>query len=472
MHSFSDETGKFILCYSEMMSQKAYYLASVADKIYLNPEGYIQLTGLAANLSFFKGTLEKLDIEPQVIRHGKFKSAVEPFINDKMSPENRAQVERFLNGIWDHVRDEISDGRGLSSRELNMITDSLWADNAQGAMENYIADELHYKDELLADIRELIDLEEDEDLPFVSLAKYDKVPKTKEKDKKTGVVRDRIAVIYAQGPIVSGNGGKDEIGSERISRAIRNARLNEKVKAIVLRVNSGGGSALASDVIWREMQLAREVMPVVASMGDVAASGGYYIACAADTIVASKSTITGSIGVLGILFNMQGFYNNKLGMTFDGVKTNPFADLGDPSRPLTDAEKRIIQKEIERIYDVFITHVAEGRGLTKDQVDSIGQGRVWAGSDAKQLGLVDVFGGLERSIDIAREMAGLEEYRLLELPKQKDPFEDLLAEIMGEGQEVLLRNQLGDVYHHIQKLRSVSRFHGIQAVLPYEIDIQ
>jgi len=472
LHSFSDETGKFIFCYSEMMSQKAYYLASVSDKIYLNPEGYIQLTGLAANLSFFKGTLEKLDIEPQVIRHGKFKSAVEPFINDKMSPENKTQIETFLNGIWDHVRDEISTGRGLSTRELNLITDSLWADNANGAMENYIADELHYKDELLADIRELIELEEDEEIPFISLTKYDRVPKTRDKDKKKTVVRDRIAVIYAQGAIVSGNGGKDEIGSERISRAIRKARLNDKVKAIVLRVNSGGGSALASDVIWREMRLAREVKPVVASMGDVAASGGYYIACGADTILASKSTITGSIGVLGILFNMQGFYNNKLGITFDGVKTNPYADLGNLSRPLTDAEKRIIQKEIERIYDVFITHVAEGRGLTKEQVDSIGQGRVWAGGDAKDLGLVDVIGGLERAIEIAQEMAGLEEYRLLELPKQKDPLEELLAEIMGEGQEVLLKHQLGDVYSYMQELQKVSKLQGIQAVLPYEINIQ
>jgi protease-4 len=430
------------------------------------------LTGLAANLSFFKGTLEKLEIEPQVIRHGKFKSAVEPFINEKMSPENRTQVEKFLNGIWDHVRDEIATGRGISSRELNLITDSLWVDNAEGAMENYIVDELHFKDELLADFRDLIDLEEDEKIPFVSLGKYDSVPKKKDKGKTKGVIRDRIAVIYAQGPIVSGEGAKNEIGSERISRAIRQARLNENVKAIVLRVNSGGGSALASDVIWREMQLARKEKPVVASMGDVAASGGYYISCGADTIVASKSTITGSIGVLGILFNMQGFYKNKLGITFDGVKTNPFADLGALHRPLTDPEKRVIQKEIERIYDVFITHVADGRGLTKEQVDSVGQGRVWAGTDAKQLGLVDVIGGLDRSIDIAGEMAGLEAYRILELPKQKDPIEELLTELVGESHDMLMRHQWGEGYQYMKQLQKIIHMQGIQAVLPYEIDIQ
>ena len=468
LESFKEESGKFIICYSEMCSQGAYYLASVADKIYLNPEGYVEFKGLSVTIPFLKGALEKLEIEAQIIRHGKFKSAVEPLMLDKMSKANRKQTLAYVSSIWNHLLKGISESRNIPLDELNRIADNLLVITAEGAVKYKIADKLMFKDEVLADLRVRLELDEDDKINFMSLGKYSNAPKKRKK----GVIRDKIAIIYASGGIVSGEGDPDEIGSERISKAIRKARLNDKVKAIVLRVNSGGGSALASDVIWREIKLAKEVKPVVASMGNVAASGGYYIACAADTIVANANTITGSIGVFGLIFNAREFYRNKLGITFDGVKTNKHADLGSMVRPLTDAEKRIIQDEIERIYDVFITHVAEDRGLTKAEVDSIGQGRVWSGVDAKRIGLVDVLGGLETAIELAAGMADLEDYRILELPKQKEPLEQILEELTGEVVTTLLKLQLGDNYKYYKQLQSLKKMNGIQARMPYEVEIR
>jgi len=469
LQNFKDSSDKFIICYSEMISQKAYYLGSVADEVYLNPEGYLMLTGLATGIPFFKGALEKLEIEAQIIRHGKFKSAVEPFMLDKMSEANREQSSLYVNSIWNRMLEEISESRGLSIDQLNLLTDSLFVGSADQALEHKIVDKLLFKDEVLANLKERLELEEDEDINFMSIGKYDGAPKPKRK--KKGLIKDRIAIVYAEGGIVTGDGEADEIGSDRISKAIKKARLNDKVKAIVLRVNSGGGSALASDVIWREMMLAKEVKPVVASMGNVAASGGYYISCAADTIVASQTTITGSIGVLGILFNMKDFFKNKLGITFDGVKSNDFADLGTPTRPLTEYEKKVIKDEIERIYDVFITHVADGRNMTKAEVDSIGQGRVWSGVDAMRIGLIDVFGGLETAVAIAAEMAELEEYRLLELPKLKDPIEQIVSELSGEAQSRMIRYKMGDNYKYYRQFESFSKMQGIQAVVPYDLNL-
>ncbi|PCH64732.1 MAG: signal peptide peptidase SppA [Bacteroidetes bacterium] len=468
LKTFKEDSGKFIICYSEMYSQRAYYLASVADKIYLNPEGYVEFKGMSTTIPFFKDALEKLEIEAQIIRHGKFKSAVEPFMLDKMSEANREQTMTYVGSIWNHLLNDISESRNIPFDELNRIADNLLIASAEDAVKYKIADQLMFKDEVLADLRERLELEEDDKINFMSLGKYTNAPK----EKKKGVIRDKIAVVYASGGIVSGEGDPDEIGSERISKAIRKARLDDKVKAIVLRINSGGGSALASDVIWREMVLAKEVKTVVASMGNVAASGGYYIACAADTIVANPITITGSIGVLGIIFNAQKFFSNKLGITFDGVKTNEHSDLGSMVRPLTEGEKRIIQDEIERIYDVFITHVAEDRELTKAEVDSIGQGRVWSGIDAKRIGLIDVFGGLETAIELAASMADIEDYRILELPKQKDPFEKFLQELTGEVQTTLLKHQLGDNYKYYKQLQALPKMNGIQARIPYEIEIR
>lgn len=467
LQSFKDESDKFIIAYSEMISQKAYYLASVADTVYLNPEGYFQFTGLSTTLPFFKGAFEKLDIEPQIVRHGKFKSAIEPFVLDKMSDENKEQTELFIGGIWSDVLNGISSSRSMSISEMNSIADSLRISSAGAALSYNFVDKLYFQDQVISDLKKRLNVEPDEKINFISMGKYSNVPKSLASTKTKGLIRDKIAVIYAQGNIVDGEGNKDEIGGARIAKAIREARLNEKVKAIVLRVNSGGGSALASDVMWREVMLAKETKPVVASMGDVAASGGYYMSCAADTIVASSSTITGSIGVLGVMFNLKKFFNNKLGLTFDGVKTNEYADIGSQVRPMTEMERNVIQSEIERIYDVFITHVAEGRRLTKEQVDSIGQGRVWCGEDARKLGLVDVIGGLEKAIKIASEMASLEQYRLLELPKQKDPIEKIVSDLVGEVETRVLKSKLGVDYEHYLWLEYFRKTTGIQAIMPY-----
>lgn len=462
------DSKKFILSYSEIYTQSTYYLASVADKIYMNPAGLMELKGLHSQHMFFKGLLEKLDVEPQVIRHGQFKSAVEPFILDKMSEANKLQTMTYVGTIWNHIVSGIGAQRKISPERVNMIADSLLIQNAEDAVKYKMIDELKYKDEILAELRTKVGIEKDAKIKFMTMGNYTNAPDLNKK----GPLNEKIAVIYAVGEIEGGEGGEEKIGSERISEAIRNARLDKKVKAIVLRINSPGGSALASDVIWREVVMAKKAKPVIASMGDVAASGGYYIACAADTIVASPNTITGSIGVFGILPNLEKFFNNKLGITFDGVKTNEHADLGTLTRPLTQGERSIIQNEVENIYDDFISKVAEGRGMTKAQVDSLGQGRVWSGVDAKRIGLVDVFGGVDEAIRIAAEKAGLKEYRITALPKQKTPFEEFMKELKGESEIYFLKSKLGDSYPVYMELEKVRNMKGVQARLPFEISIR
>ncbi len=460
-------TGKFILAYSEYYTQGAYYLASVADKIYLNPQGTIDFKGLSAELMFFKNALAKLEVEPQIIRHGKFKSAIEPFILDKMSDENREQTMTYIGSIWNHMVDGISKSRNISAEELNKIADELLLQKAEDAVKYKFADQLAYKDEILEILKEKTEAKAVDKINSVSIADYTNAKESKKKD----FTKDKIAVIYAVGEIDGGEGDDEKIGSERISKAIREARLDDKVKAIVLRVNSPGGSALASEVIWREVVLAKQAKPFIVSMGNVAASGGYYISCAADTIVAEPNTITGSIGVFGVLFNAQGFMNNKLGITFDTVKTNLHADIGSIYRPLSASEKDIIQKSVEHVYDVFITRVAEGRKLTKEQVDQIGQGRVWSGVDAKRIGLVDVLGGLETAIEIAAQKAGLENYKLLALPKQKDPLEELFSKGTSSVEEAIIKHFLGENAKYYITLDRLKKYSGIQARMPYEVEI-
>ncbi len=460
-------TGKFILAYSEYYTQGAYYLASVADKIYLNPQGAIDFKGLISDLMFFKNALAKLEVEPKIIRHGKFKSAIEPFILEKMSDENREQTMTYIGSIWNHMVEGISKSRNISAEELNKIADEMLLQKAEDAVKYKFADQLAYKDEILEILKEKTEAKAVDKINSVSIADYTNAKEKKKKD----FTKDKIAVIYAVGEIDGGEGDDEKIGSERISKAIREARLDEKVKAIVLRVNSPGGSALASEVMWREVVLAKQAKPVIVSMGNVAASGGYYISCAADTIVAEPNTITGSIGVFGVLFNAQGFMNNKIGITFDTVKTNMHADIGSINRPLMASERDIIQKSVEHVYDVFITRVAEGRNLTKEQVDEIGQGRVWSGVDAKRIGLVDVLGGLETAIEIAAQKAGLENYKLLSLPKQKDPLEELFSKGTSGVEEAMVKHFLGENAKYYMTLDRLKRYSGIQARMPYEVEI-
>ena len=461
------KSGKFIYAYSESYTQGAYYLASVADKIYLYPEGDVDFRGLHADLMFFKGALEKLEIQPEIIRHGKFKSAVEPFMYDKMSDENREQVSTFLNSIWNNILNGINASRNIPVDELQKIADNAEARNAGNALSLHLVDKLYYYDQLLSDLKMKTDQGEKEKIKFVSLKKY-----VRAYVKGDDFSAKKIAVVYASGDIVSGDGNEDQIGSDKIAAAIRKARLDSSVKAIVFRINSPGGSALASDVIWRETILAQKTKPFIVSMGDYAASGGYYIACAADTIVARPNTITGSIGVFGLLFNTQNMFKNKLGITFDSVKTGRYADLGSMNRPMKDNERAIIQGEVEKVYDTFISHVAIGRKMTKENVDNIGQGRVWSGVDAKRIGLVDVLGGLNDAISIAAKKANLTTYRTIALPEQKEFLEKLVEDLNAEAKVYFAKQQLGESYLYLESFNDLVKQKGIMAKIPFMMKIK
>lgn len=460
------KSGKWIVSYSEVYTQSTYYLASLSDKIYLNPAGLVEMRGLSTQLMFFKNALEKLEVEMQIIRHGKFKSAVEPYMLEKMSDSNREQMELILNTAWGSMLKDLSESRKITIEELNAIADDIKIQTAKDALAHKFVDKLVFKDEFLDELKKRVGAESYDDINYISLSKYNNSTPEKEEN----VSKNQIAVIYASGDIISGKSNDGSMGSETISEAIREARLDENVKAIVLRVNSPGGSALASDVMWREVVLAKKVKPVVVSMGDVAASGGYYIACAANKIVANEKTITGSIGVFGVIPNVQGMFNNKLGITFDFAKTNKHADIMTMFRPLTAEEKDIIQIGVENIYDDFITKVGEGRGMTKEQVDSIGQGRVWTGLDAKKIGLVDEIGGIDEAIAIAKDLAKLDDYNLVDYPKLKDPFEQFMLSLTEGAETKILKTYLGENYKYYQKVQSMTTQSGYMTRMPYEID--
>ena len=467
LEEFKKSTDKFIISYSEIYSQKAVYLSSVSDKIYIHPEGFLEFKGIGYEGMFFKKALEKLEVEPQIIRHGKFKSAVEPFMLEKMSDSNRKQVQRFISSIWENLKLGVSKGRNLSDEKLDNIAENFLAQSAEDAVYYKLADALQYQDQVDDSLRKKLNIESDSKIEKISLKEYANVPVIKKKK----FSKDKIAVIFAQGAINSGDGDNENIGSETTSKAIRKARKDKKIKAIVLRVNSPGGSALASETILREMELAKEAKPVVVSMGDVAASGGYYISCKADTIVANPTTITGSIGVFGVLMNLDKMMKNKLGITTDRVKTNQFADLGTPTRALNESERAIIQNQIEMIYDKFITHVAEGRNMTKEKVDSIGQGRVWTGKDAFDLGLVDVLGGMQDAINIAADMAKIESYRITKLPIEKSPLEKIIGDLGGQVRSCIIKNELGKTYPYYQKVNELMNMEKIQMRMLHQFEI-
>lgn len=457
------KSGKYIYSYSDYYTQANYYLASVSDKIWLNPEGEVDFRGMAAQLPFIKGLLEKLEIEPQVIRHGKFKSAVEPFIQDQMSEENREQTTKYVDSFWNHIIREISFTRKLKPDVLTEAANNLTLQTSGDALQIGLVDQLGYRDEFLDMLRKKSKKKKSDKLNFISLSKYRHAPETGIEREFT---RDKIAVIYASGNIVQGKGGAEEIGGLDLSETIRKARENKNIKAVVLRVNSPGGDALASEVIWREVELCSKAKPVIVSMGDLAASGGYYISCAADRIVAQPNTITGSIGVFGILFNAGKMFKNKLGITFDQYKTGNYSDLGNMTRSLTEAEKAIIQNSVERVYATFTRRVSEGRNMSIAAVDSIGQGRVWSGADALAIGLVDTLGGLDDAIAIAARKAKISNYRITELPEKKDPFRQLITEFTEGTETRYLQRRLGKHYSTYRELEYLSRYEGIQARMP------
>lgn len=464
------ESGKFIVTYSENYSQSAYYVASIADKIILNPEGALDLHGMASQIMFYKHLLEKLDVEMQIVRgpNNRFKSAVEPYFLDKMSEANREQMDKLLNSVWGQILSGISQSRNISVEQLNQIADNLETlFNADKALEYGLVDNLYYKDQVLDELKGLTG--SNKNINAIGNANYAKSYKDKNES------RNEVAVIYASGQIFDGKGDEEKnIYSENLSKTIRKAREDENVKAVVLRVNSPGGSAVASAIIGRELDLTKEVKPVIVTMGNYAASGGYWISAKGDYIFADPTTLTGSIGVFGTFPNVKGLLNDKIGLTFDVAKTNENADFGTITQPLTEFQYAKLQEMVVKTYDDFTSRVAEGRGLRQTYVDSIGQGRVWSGADAIGLGLVDQLGDMEDAIAYAAEKAELgSDYKVTEWPKQKDFFTRLMESMNDDDKlDAVMRQKLGGYYNYLQGLENLQKNTGIQARMPFDMIIE
>lgn len=461
------ESHKFIIAYSAGYTQKSYYLASAADNVYLYPQGELYLKGLSAQIMFYKKALDKLGVKVQVFRHGRFKSFVEPFILEKMSDANRLQTRMLLSSIWNKMLEDVSASREITVAAMNQMADSMVINSAEEAKGHKLVDDLLYPDEVVDKMKTKAGLAGNQNISFIGLDDYRETFFTDGASSTS-----KIAVVYANGDIVQGYGDDENIGSARISRAIRQARLDDNVKAIVLRVNSPGGDALASDVIWREVDLAKKAKPVVVSMGDYAASGGYYISCDANEIVAEPTTLTGSIGVFGLIPNAQELLNDKLGITVDTVSTNTHAAAGSILYPLMSSEEAVIQGGIERFYHTFLTRVANGRKMTTAQVDSIAQGRVWSGIDAQKIGLVDTLGDLRLAIRIAASKAHVTAYSIEDLPSMMDPIRRLLGRFSGNVESKILQDELGNLYEPVQEMSKVTKMTGIQARMPYQLIIQ
>lgn len=465
------ESGKFIVSYSEFYSQTGYYLASVSDSVILHPEGDMMFKGINAEIMFFKDMLDKLDVEAQIIRHGKFKSAVEPFMMDHMSEANKKQTRTYVQSIWDKLVGDIARDRNLEMAEINNIADKLLIQSADDAKELGFADLLLYEDEVMELLKERSGREDEEKPELVKLTSYkDAIVE----ELRETVPKNKIAVVFAEGSIQTEKGSELTISSDVTAKHLRKARNDTTIKAIVFRVNSPGGSALASDVIWRETVLAAKEKPFIVSMGDLAASGGYYISAGADAILANPTTLTGSIGVFGMIPNMEGLLTDKIGLDFDNVKTNDNAGFVSVNRSLTDYEREVLQKGVERTYEVFTSRVAEGRDMTMEEVDEIGQGRVWSGVDAKRIGLIDEFGGLNDAMAKAAEMAEIEkdDYRVMRIPEKKDPVEAIMDELTGRSSSAKMKSELGPFYSYYEYLKELSEMQGTQARLPYQITIK
>ncbi|MFD0792275.1 signal peptide peptidase SppA [Mucilaginibacter litoreus] len=467
------KSGKFLVAYSEIYTQGFYYLASVADKVYINPKGIFEFRGFSSEITFLKGALDKLGIEAQVIKVGTYKSAVEPFVLTKMSDANRMQVTSYLNSMYDHFLTGISNARHINKDSLFNYANTARIQQPEDAVKYGLVDGLKYKDEIIADLKHRTGVDKKDDLAGVEMDAYLKSNTPESGDTKQTGSKNRIAIVYASGEISGGEGDDNNIGSETISKALRKVRTDDKVKAVVLRVNSPGGSSLASDVIWREVMLTKKVKPIIVSMGDVAASGGYYIACAADSIIAEPNTITGSIGIFAVLPNMQKLFNDKLGVTFDGVKTGKYADLGDVSRPLTPEERLILQNSVNRGYDDFTKAVAQGRGKTQEYINSIGQGRVWTGTQALKIGLVDRLGNVKDAVRSAAKKAGLKDYKLVSYPEQKSTLDRFGEGLTSEVKAHFVKAELGENYGIYQQIKGVTKMMRTpQMRMPYDVVIK
>lgn len=460
------ESGKFIVAYDENLSQRAIYLCSVADSIYLPSEGIVEFGGLAASIPFFRKFLENVGITAEVVRgtNNKFKSAVEPFLEYQISEANREQINTLQKSIWNAISKDISKSRKISQQRLDDIANTREATLPDKAAEFGLITRPAYLDEVREVLVHLTESKKYEDIKFTTPSQLNSFAK-KEKSKAS---RDRIAIVFAQGEIGSGEGSNTQIGSDRIAAAIRKAHEDDKVKAIVLRVNSPGGAVLASDIILREAIIAKNKKPFIVSFGDLAASGGYYISCMADTIVSQPTTITGSIGVFGLFFSAQDLLNNKIGIRFDVVKTHEFSDFGAIDRPLRESEKRFLQQYIDRFYGSFIEKVADGRRLDSLFVDSIGQGRVWTGEWGLKLGLVDVLGGLKDAVRIAASKAGIDTYKIVKYPEPESPFAALIRQL-GLDQQSRMKKELGLFYPYVEKLKTLYKHQGLLMRMEYDL---
>ncbi len=461
------ESGKWVVAYADNYSEGGYYVASAADRVYMNPQGQFELNGLSIEVNFFKKLFDKLDIRPQVFRVGDFKSAVEPFIRENLSEENRLQLSELMESIYDEMLKDISATRDVPAAELKDLADKVKVRNASDAVENKLLDALYYDDEVKAELRSRLGLGEDKSISFVKYSDYKKKVSNYSKSK------NEIAVIVADGEIVPGSSSQGIVGSATIREAIRKARTNDRVKAIVVRVNSPGGVFQSADEMWRELQLATEAKPVIASMGTYAASGGYYLAMACDTIVAQPTTITGSIGVFSVLFDLSAFLDNKLGITSDQVNTGEVGDMITVTRPLTSFEKEIWQKQTDAVYDTFTRKAAVARNMSQDDLKKVASGRVWTGLQAKERNLVDVMGSLDDAIELAAAKAGVAgDYKLRYYPKQKTFLERLMNDYEEQVKVYFVNRELGEQAAWWSQWQKMKNYQGTQARMPIEFSIQ
>ena len=463
------QSKKFIIAYGDYITQKAYYVANVSDKIYCHPKGLVEWQGMSVEYMFFKNLIDKLEIKPQIFYAGKFKSATEPFRETQMSEANKIQTTVWLNDLYDDLISTTSSSRKINPDSLKAYANNYEITNTEKALDVHLIDGLKYDDEVKSEIRKNLGIADGKKINFISLPQYKKVA-----DLKTSFSSDKIAVVVAEGEIVYGKGSTDQVSSDEYLTLLRKLRNDKNIKGIVLRVNSPGGSSIASEIIWREIELIKKQgKPVVVSMGDVAASGGYYIACNANKIFADSNTITGSIGVFSIVPDISTFMKNKLGVTFDRVKTGEFADAPSVTRPMNDFEKNIMQSQVERVYTDFKSRVASGRSKTMDYVDSIAQGRVWTGSRAKQLGLVDEIGGLQDAIAEAVKLCKLKEFRIKTYPEPKSFIDQILNQYPSDLTETSIKKELGmELYSLMKRIQQLKTGNGeIQTRIPFEFSI-
>ena len=463
------KSGKFVVSYADYFTQKEYYINSIADTIYMNPVGEMDFKGLSSEIMFFKDIQEKTGVKMEVIRHGKYKSAVEPFLASEMSPDNREQITALLNSAWSSIVDDISKSRKIPVDSLNAIANQLNARTPEMAKARNLIDKIGYEDEFHDGIRKALKVKKDEDYESVTIMDYAKTVSTSPKKIDS---KDKIAVIFAQGEIMGGEGQVNVIGEGAMRTSLQEARKDKNVKAIVIRVDSPGGSALTSELIWREIELTKKVKPVVVSMGNLAASGGYYISCNADKIIAEPSTITGSIGVFGILPNMTEL-SKKIGINTEQVKTHAYAAEYSPFQPIDQKFKEVTTEGIEKIYSTFVNRVATGRKMTFEQVDAIAQGRVWTGTEALKIGLVDQLGGLDVALKEAAVLAKIKDYRTQNYPVFDTKFMEFLNLPFAKSKESMIQEEIGiETYQTLQQVKRATSRRGIQTIMPFELNIK